>query len=125
MLGWPARSVRFKEVAMKKLIFTASLSLAAGCGGLPEVDCATVTVPKYSEVTILNSCNACHSSALSGEARQDAPDSVNFDTYEAAVKDAEDAVSEVYGGSMPPEGYQVTEEQRQALYAWGLCGTPK
>ena len=105
------------------LLFLIAL---AGCGGeLPEVDCNAGAVPKFSEVAAFNTCNVCHSSQLSGAARNDAPSDVNYDTYAAAMADAEAAVEEVAEGKMPPEGYSISEEQKQALYRWGLCGTPQ
>ncbi len=105
------------------MLFTLAL---IGCGNdLPVVDCASGAVPLYSEVTAFNTCTACHSSALSGAARNDAPNDINYDTAAVAKVDAESAVSQVFGGSMPPAGYSVTEEQKQMLYKWGLCGTPE
>jgi len=101
--------------------------LLVGCEEeLPEIDCNTVTVPTYSEVTIWPKCTSCHASTLTGDARNDAPEDVNFDTYEAAKEHAEKAVEEVFEGKMPePDPSIITEEEKQSLYAWGLCGTPE
>ena len=50
----------------------------------PNVDCATVTPPKYSEITAWSKCVTCHSSTLTGAARANAPAAINYDTYDAA-----------------------------------------
>lgn len=104
-------------------LLVAGLSLAA-CGGsdTPDVDCSG-TVPQYADVTALTKCSTCHSSKVSGNARQGAPAAVNFDTESAAKANAEDAASEVNGGDMPPRnsGVTLSEDEKQALYKWALC----
>lgn len=108
----------------------AGLLMVAACGGeehaLPEVDCNAVTVPTYAQLTILESCTACHSSALQDGARLGAPVGVDYDTYDLAVEHGEHGVGEVYAGKMPPPGIgNVTEQDKQDFYAWALCGTPQ
>lgn len=119
---------------MKKLVSALFIlgSLASfGCSGggedLPEVDCETVTVPTYSQVTALDKCTTCHSSTLTTPVdRNNAEEGYNFDTYEGAVEHATAMVDEVYHGSMPPAGEpDLTEAEKDQLYAWGLCGTPE
>ncbi len=94
---------------------------------LPAVDCATVNVPRFAEVSAIAVCTDCHHSALiSPQARNNAQRGYNFDSYEGAVNYATEMVEEVYEGSMPPPtATQLTESQKQQLYAWGLCGTPR
>ena len=104
--------------------------LSAGCGesggDLPDVDCGSVTVVPFTQVTLLSeTCTGCHSSTLAGEARGGAPASINFDTYDSAKASAESAVAAVYNGSMPPGGSDLPTDQKDQLYAWGLCGTPQ
>ena len=119
---------------MKKLVSAlfafgslAALACSGGKEELPEVDCETVTVPTYAEVTGLNKCTTCHSSTLTTPAdRNDAPHGYNFDTYDGAVEHATKMVEEVYGGDMPPAGEpDMTEAEKDQLYAWALCGTPE
>jgi uncharacterized membrane protein len=112
------------------LFVCAGLSLA--CGGSddpppPLVDCTMVTVPKYSQLTaVLPKCTACHSSALTGNARMMAPPGTNFDTYDAAKLKAMPAASRVSFGQMPPAGAtQLTADEKAALIAWGSCGAPQ
>jgi uncharacterized membrane protein len=83
-------------------------------------------VPLYSQVDAFNTCTKCHSAKLTGSARREAPANVNFDTYEAAKANAEEAVSQVHGGSMPPASAKLTltAAEKDDLYRWGLCGTP-
>lgn len=118
---------------MKSLISTVALIgslLALGCGSgeeLPEIDCATAMVPKYSEMTAFRKCTECHSSQLTtAAARHDAEMGYDFDTYAGATDHATKIVEEVYEGKMPPaDEPQLTEDEKQQLYAWGLCGTPE
>ena len=109
------------------LLLTASLALSsAACSEeeIPAVDCATVTVPVFSDVAAFASCNGCHSSAVLEGDRQGAPANVNFDTYEAAVANIDKAMEEVAEGAMPPNGALATADA-DALYAWGQCGKPQ
>ncbi len=72
-------------------------------------------------------CLGCHSSDLVGGERHDAPFDVNFDTYEAALSDADDAINEVNKGDMPPAGSGfplLIQEQKDALLAWQKAGYP-
>jgi uncharacterized membrane protein len=119
-----------KRTLMVVCLFAAGF----GCSGepeLPKVDCATVaTVPTYSQVSIFQVCNQCHSTAKTGADRHDADTDVNFDTYAAAKSSAEDAAAEVNGGDMPPkdpgiELRAITDDEKTALYQWALCGTPQ
>jgi uncharacterized membrane protein len=102
---------------------------SVGCGDEPPpplVNCSQVTPKKYSELTIFGLCNACHSSALSGAARMNAPVGSNFDSFEGAKAKAGLAASRVNLGQMPPAGSpRPTEEQKADLIAWATCGTPQ
>lgn len=101
--------------------------LLIGCGeDVPAIDCDTTDVPAYAEVSIWPSCTNCHASTLTGADRMGAPEGVDYDTYEAAVANADAAVEEVAEGKMPyPDGSGVSEEEKQSLYAWVECGTPE
>lgn len=116
----------------------AIASLGAGCKSTDEdngqsslselmaqVDCATGPVPTYNEVAIFTKCAACHSSQLMGPARREAPPDINFDSFDGADAHATKAATEAYEGAMPPagSGITVTEEEKQQLYRWSLCGS--
>jgi hypothetical protein len=72
-----------------------------------------------------NLCVQCHSSTLSGLARNGAPSDVNVDVYESAVMNADLIVREISKGAMPPSGYSISEAQKLQVYQWALCGTPQ
>ena len=92
----------------------------------PTVDCATATVPTYAQLTILPTCTSCHSSSVSGGAREDAPAGVDFDSYALAKASAASGAAQVNSGFMPPaHEAQPTDAQKTAFYAWALCGTPQ
>jgi len=108
--------------------------LLVACGGddeegeeLPEVDCSVGAVPVYSEVSAIDKCVLCHSSELSGSARNDAPDDDNFDTYEGAAEHADEMAHEVFEGEMPPSdsGITISDSEKEELYRWALCGAPE
>lgn len=93
-----------------------------GSEELPEVDCSK-DVPTYAQVAAIEICTNCHSSELSGAARNNAPADDNFDTYAGAEEKATEMVEEVFGGDMPPKGtFTLTDAQKQELYLWALCG---
>jgi uncharacterized membrane protein len=116
---------------MKKFAILGTLLslVAVGCaseGDLPEVDCATVQVDSYAQVTGFAKCTGCHSTQVSGAARNSAPAGWNFDTYAGASHDPTQIVHEVYEGAMPPSGYPpLTAVEKDQIYAWGLCGAPQ
>jgi uncharacterized membrane protein len=118
--------------ALVRLSLVVCAGLFLACGGsddppAPLVDCTMVTVPKYSQLTAaLPKCTACHSSALTGAARNMAPVGANFDTYEAAKAKATLAASRVSFGQMPPAGSTpLTADEKAAIVAWGSCGAPQ
>jgi uncharacterized membrane protein len=104
--------------------------LGAGCSTEPAapplVDCTKVTPQKFSALTIWPKCTACHSSALTGAARNMAPVGTDFDSFAAAMAKAGAAASRVNLGQMPPAGAaQPTPDEKAALLAWAVCGTPQ
>lgn len=74
-------------------------------------------------------CLSCHSSDLVGEARNGAPPSANWDTYEAALPNAPLAiVRAVDQMTMPPPSSGIptlNEEQQAAMLAWQSAGFPQ
>jgi uncharacterized membrane protein len=108
----------------------AAMAMAQACGSdgedLPTVDCQSGTIPTYTEIktTALAKCTSCHASAVKGDLRVQAPESVNFDTFAAAKAEAKQAAIEVNAGAMPPAGLTpLSAEEKEALYRWALCGT--
>jgi uncharacterized membrane protein len=128
---------------MNRLSMMVMLFLVSGCGGggeeaeekPPNIDCSQVTPPSYAEVaqfqamasaTDAPKCTLCHSSTATGAARQEAPTTVNFDTYDAAKSAALQAAIEVNVGAMPPVDahYSLTDTERTQIFNWTMCGTP-
>lgn len=111
--------------AQKQQVYQWAL---CGTPRLPEVDCDG-DVPTHSQVEVFHAsaevCTECHNSALSGLDRNGAPSFINLDLYESAAMFAERIVKVVHEELMPPEGYTITEEQKQEVYDWGLCGAPE
>jgi hypothetical protein len=123
--------------------------VASGCGSdaadppaeeevqLPAVDCSKETVPTYAQVTLFHTtCVNCHSTTKTGDARkgmgaEEAPTTVNFDTYAAAKTSATLAAQELYEderGAMPPEDSQLpvaTAAEKNQVLVWAKCGTPE
>jgi uncharacterized membrane protein len=91
-------------------------------GGCPSPE----SVPTFRDLEqgILPICRRCHSEQVVGEARNRAPEVMNFDTYEQVANAAEIASYMVRSRIMPPNGQAPTEEQRQELYQWTDCGKP-
>jgi hypothetical protein len=83
-------------------------------------------VPTFAEVQAFDQvCILCHDSSLTTlEERNDAPLSINFDTFQAASRNPELSAHEVFVGDMPPldSGVPISEPQKDELYAWTLCG---
>lgn len=68
-------------------------------------------------------CLNCHSSDRSGAARNGAPSSVNFNTYELAYANASRGNARVQAGTMPPAGAR-TGEQKALFQDWVNLDTP-
>lgn len=113
---------RIFQRALSFLPVFAVVAISA-CTG--DVDCSQVK--PYAEVTAFgNSCNACHSSGLTGADRAGAPSEFNYDTLEAARHETEESVEVVLEGEMPPsDGPPITDEEKQDLLTWLQCGTPE
>lgn len=111
------------------LLFSALLLPACDGGGEeegPDVDCGAVTVPKFSEMTAWAKCTNCHSTTLTGAARNAAPPAINYDDYASARTNAQTAMHEVFEGEMPLAGSpQLTEDEKTQIYNWASCDTPQ
>ena len=63
-------------------------------------------------------CTSCHSSALSGAARNGAPASANFDSYQGLVQFALEASQRIQNETMPPGSTKTTVTQKQLFECW-------
>ncbi len=93
--------------------------------GANNVDCGTVTVPKFAEMTAWAKCTTCHSSTLTAMDRKAAPPGIDFDTYASAKANAQTAMDEVEEGAMPLAGYpELTADEKSQIINWASCDTP-
>ncbi|MEF3076015.1 hypothetical protein V2P20_13350 [Methylobacter sp. Wu1] len=80
------------------------------------------------EKVFATNCLSCHSSELTGAARNGAPPGVNWDTYEATLPNADNAITRaVEAMTMPPAGTKppLNQEQKDAMLAWQSAGFPQ
>jgi uncharacterized membrane protein len=93
----------------------------------PSADCEDRDIPAFVDVQAFERCLGCHATALTGDARNEAPPGVNFDDYDSAAAMAERAAQYVFLDIMPPPaaGIRMSEAEKQQLYRWALCGTPE
>ncbi len=100
--------------------------LFAGCA---EVDSdsacdrePTLTYENFGQGFMDQYCNGCHSSLVPAPYRNDAPESVNFDTYAAVIAQREriSVRTDSLEPTMPPGGGPTTEEL-EVLHEWLSC----
>jgi mono/diheme cytochrome c family protein len=81
------------------------------------------------EQVFATNCLACHSSGLTGSARNGAPSSVNWDTYEATIANASRAIVRAVDQMTMPPSFSglplLNETQRTAMLAWQSAGFPR
>ncbi len=116
----------------------AALLLLGGCGedtGPTGTTCPTggtqLTAQNFGTAFMQQYCTRCHSSTLSGSARQDAPADVNVDTLEG-IRASAGEIDEWTGAgpdrentAMPENGPMPTTDERRKLSEWLACGAPQ
>ena len=129
--------VAFRIFAVAAALFPSALTACSGTDSsdrdepFPAFngDCTTVkAVPTFAELEqgLLTVCRGCHSAQVVGAARHNAPEGIDFDTYEIFSAVSDNAVFLVRGLLMPPpNGAGPTESQKNQLYAWAACGKPR
>lgn len=93
---------------------------------------SAITYANFGKQFVSDYCVRCHSTSLTGGARNGAPSDHNFDTL-AAIRDVEvshiNSMAGVVDGEvrefMPPSGPFPTAAERQQLAEWLACGTPE
>ena len=103
------------------LILTTAAMTACSPGACPDgADVAWADV----EVLFTEHCTSCHTSALSGADRQDAPTDIDFDAYETARQDPTGTWTQVHLGAMPPAG-ALSADDKETIRVWYACETPQ
>lgn len=91
---------------------------------------STLTWENFGEGFMTSYCNRCHSTTLTGAARQGAPSDHNFDTAEQVGQQIDHIDAAAAGGldavntSMPIGSPVPTEDERRMLGEWLACGAP-
>ncbi len=105
-----------------------SAALSAGCSddssssGGANCD----NVKGYAELSsAFSRCTNCHSSQLTGAARNAAPVGTDYDTYDLAKPNAQKIYDRVADGTMPQAGYPPFQgTEKDDMLAWADCGAP-
>lgn len=77
-------------------------------------------VPVFDDVDAFATCVQCHSSNFAGVIRQGAPVGIDFNTYEAAVANAEAATRSVFAETMPPLSFTAHRQPEGRPLPLGL-----
>lgn len=119
---------------MRRVIFTAAIGFLFACGGgdKPPAD-KCIDAPTYTNeirpLIIEAKCLGCHDSSLKGVDRNNAPDHLNFETYELMQPNLTEAAAAITAGREPPPTLMppimVTAEERDLVRDWRDCGFPK
>jgi uncharacterized membrane protein len=113
----------------------------SGCAGTDEhhlgeptgASCptgSTLSYQNFGQTFMTSYCTRCHSSSVTGAARQGAPIGVNYDTVEGVRAHAEMIDLHAAAGpnavntEMPPSGLLPPEAERRQLGEWLACGAP-
>ncbi len=92
-------------------------------GGANVCD-AGVTYENSAKAIVAKYCLGCHSSEVSGDARQKAPDDANFDTEAELYDHGGHVFEKIVANSMPPDNASVgklTAAERQSFLVWLEC----
>jgi mono/diheme cytochrome c family protein len=116
------------------------LALLAGCssdeadGGATGSVCppsSTLTYDSFGEAFMARYCVRCHSSPLTGSARNGAPSDHDFDTLEGLHATEPEHIDEQAAAgpdnvntAMPPGDPRPSEAERRELGEWVACGMP-
>ena len=97
---------------------------APDVGPLPDVGSGTITYCHEIKPILDANCTGCHSSTLTGVARNSAPVGIDYDTYIGAAGHAARAEVRILAGTMPLTGPLSASDQ--ALFkGWVEQGTPE
>jgi hypothetical protein len=96
-----------------------------GSGSTVSGPCANAKGHAELVTEAFTKCTNCHSSLLTGAARNAAPIEANWDDYEGAKAQRAKIKQRILDGTMPQPGYpQLTKAERAELLLWANCGGP-
>ena len=103
-----------------------SIPLAMSCGGEADLGACppgSEAQQAAGEQVLVGNCLSCHSSQLTGAARQDAPEDLNFDDLAVVREEAAELYGETEEGAMPPSPYAtISGEALENFRIWLACG---
>lgn len=91
---------------------------------------STLTWDTFANKFFQDYCTRCHSTQLTGSARQGAPNDHNFDSAELVREELEHTDEQAAAGpdavntAMPIGAPTPTEDERRKLGEWLACGAP-
>ena len=106
-------------------VLRASTALFLSLLSFPSFAVVTYDGTNGMAATVFNNCTGCHSSALSGTARNGAPDGVNYDSYSWATYSDNEAraVARINDSTYPmPPGGQLSYTLRNRATVWQSGG---
>lgn len=105
----------------------AAAGLLIGCGGeevsLGDCPANSMTQQVAGRTVVTQRCASCHSSQVSGAARQNAPVGLDYDTLAAIRTNANTGYAEAKEGAMPPTG-ALSATDLENLRIFLACGAP-
>lgn len=126
--------------ALRRLVLVPMLVpmlLVVGCDGDDATpsgavcpDDSTLTWDSFAKSFMTSYCTRCHSTTLTGSARQGAPNDHNFDSVALVRDEIEHTDEQAAAGpdavntGMPIGGPTPTEDERRKLGEWLACGAP-
>lgn len=104
---------------------------ASKASGAECPDAQTLDWENFGETFVTDYCTSCHSTSLTGAARNGAPTGIDYDSATAVRANAEGMDTHAAAGPdsvnqlMPPAGSpQPTLEERELLGEWLACNAP-
>lgn len=116
---------RWRELTAALVLVVASCGVKQDAVRVFDVVATGVTWCQDVQDVFAANCTRCHASTLEGAARHEAPITVNFDTYDAAVANAELGLRLMQAGAMPFNGPKVPTDQQALVSAWLDLGMPE
>lgn len=132
---------RFRTISIAALVLATLIGHGGGCDSEESVfgpptgaTCpqgSTLTYTNFGKAFMERYCTRCHSSELTGAARQGAPSFHDFDTLFGimAVSDHIDETTAAgpaaVNDGMPKDGLAPTLDERYQLGEWIACGMPE